>query len=143
MQQQLLIRRTKMLDYISKGIPLHTIVNDLAVAFERKPATIYKDFENMAHWAPQILTLRDDKLAYSLVNNIKQVIPNAWYEYKQADNSNAKIGALRLIMEATLKLAQLLQSLGKMEKVTEAIRFEVKWLDDESDETNNNQISTT
>lgn len=143
MNQQLLARRTKMLNYVSKGIPLQVIVNDLAAEYERKPATIYKDFEKMATWAPQILTLKDDKLAYALVNNIKQVIPNAWYEYKQADNSNAKIGALRLIMEATLKLAQLLQSLGKMEKVIEVTEYHIKWLNDEPSKTDNDSVQAT
>jgi len=131
MNEMLLERRTKMLNYTSKGVPLQTIVNDLSRDYNRKPATIYKDYENMALWAPQILTLKDDRLAYSLVNNIKQVIPNAWHEYLTADNSNAKIGALRLIMDATLKLAQLLQSLGKMEKVVEAIEFRVRWLNEQ------------
>lgn len=145
MNEPLLVRRTKMLNYVSKGVPLQTIVTDLSTEFKRKPETIYKDYERMATWAPQILTLKDDKLAYSLVNNIKQIIPNAWYEYTQADNSSAKIGALRLIMEATLKLAQLLQSLGKMEKVVEAVRFEVVWLNDELTKTkaDTNQIPTT
>lgn len=143
MNEQLLERRTKMLNHISKGIPLQIIVNDLCVEFKRKPSTIYKDFQRMAVWAPQILTLKDDRLAYSLVNNMKLIIPNAWHEYQTADNSNAKIGALRLIMEATLKLAQLLQSLGKMEKVVEAIRFEVKWLDNELNKADTNQLPTT
>jgi len=130
-----------MLNYTSKGVPLQTIVTDLSREYNRKPATIYKDFEKMGVWAPQILTLKDDRLAYSLVNNIKQVIPNAWHEYLTADNSSAKVGALRLIMDATLKLAMLLQSLGKMEKMVEAVEFHVKWLTDESDSTDTNQIS--
>jgi len=109
---ELLERRTKLLNQLSKGISLITIVEDLSQEYKVSKQAIYKDSERLQTWAPQIIQLKDSNLAYSLVNNIKQVIPNAWYEYTQADNSAAKVGALRLIMDATTRLADLLQSLG-------------------------------
>jgi len=131
-----------MLNYLSKGVPIGNMVAEFASEYEVSKEAIYVDYHRLSQWAPQILQVRDDSLAYELVNNIKQVIPNAWHEYVTADNSNAKIGALRLVMEATLKLAQLLQSLGKMEKVVEAIEFRVRWLN-EHDKTDSNSVPAT
>jgi len=131
MRKILLERRTKMLNHLSKQIPIGAIAQDLAREYGVSVDAIYQDHHRLVQWAPHILQLHDDALAYELVNNIKQVIPNAWFEYKQADNSNAKIGALRLVVDTTLKLAQLLQSLGKMEKVVEAIEFRVRWLNEQ------------
>jgi len=87
-------------------------------------------------WAPQILQLQDDNLAFELVNNIKQVIPNAWAEYHRADNSNARIGALRVVMDATMKLIDVLQSLGKLEKIAEARDYTLRWMNVDASTTN-------
>ena len=137
MRRLLLERRTKMLNYLSKQIPIGTIASDLATEYNVSLDAIYQDHHRLVQWAPQVLQLQNDALAYELVNNIKQVIPNAWYEYKQADNSNARIGALRLIMDSTAKIIEILQKLGKMEKVVEVTQINLKWLGDESSNPDN------
>lgn len=124
-RNDLLVRRTKMLNFISKGVPLQTVVDDFSRDYKVSRIAIYKDYERMCQWAPQILQLKDDTLIYELINNVKQVIPNAWFEYTNADNSNAKVGALRLIMDSTLKLVNMLQSLGKIEKAPTRIEAQI------------------
>ena len=126
MKIELLERRTKTLNYLSKGIESSVIVRDFAREFKVSEHAIRKDIQRLPNWAPQVLQLEDDSLAYELANNIKQVIPNAWAEYLKADNSNARIGALRVVMDATIKLIQVLQDLGKMRKVPEQIQAELK-----------------
>lgn len=126
MKQLLLERRTKTLNYLSKGIEPITIIRDFSKEYRVSEYAIRKDIERLPQWAPQVLQLKDDSLAFELANNIKQVIPNAWAEYLKGDNSSARIGALRVVIDATMKLIDVLQSLGKLEKTPERIQTELK-----------------
>jgi hypothetical protein len=108
-----------MLNYLCKGIPFNQIVGDLATKYEVKPDTIYQDWHRRERWINYVTQLDDPTVINELLQGLRQIIPNAWYEYKQADNTNAKIGALRVLRETYLSIIEVLQSMGKVERVAE------------------------
>lgn len=124
MKRILLERRTKMLNLLCKGVPLRTIVIDFSRDYDVSEKAIYMDWRNRQRWAPQIAQLNDPSLIDELVQGLKQILPNAWYEYKTNANPAAKVGALRLAKETYLDLVKVLQSIGRVEKAPEQLRIE-------------------
>lgn len=112
-------RRTKMLRYLAKGVPLRSIVEDFMKEYNVSERAVYKDFEKMSVWGPQVLQLQDDTILYELVGGLKQIIPNAWREYISGDNTSARVGALKLAKETYLDLIKVLQSIGRIQKEPE------------------------
>jgi len=90
-----------MLIYHCKGVDLVTIVTDLSKKYEVKKCTIYNDWKRRERWLNEIF---DFNLPQEILYGIKVVVPSAWKEYLSADNSNARIGALRLAMDAYTRI---------------------------------------
>jgi len=128
MRQTLLQRRTEMLNLLCKGVSFNQIVEDFATKYNVKPATIYQDWHRRQRWMSYITQLNDPTVINELLQGLRQIIPNAWYEYKQADNTNAKIGALRVLRETYLTIIEVLQSIGRIEKMPEELQATVKVL---------------
>ena len=126
MKQALFERRTKMLRYLAKGVPLRDIIKDFSAEYNVSDKAIYKDHRKMKDWGPQILQLQDDKIIYEMLEGLKQIIPNAWHEYLTGDNTSAKVGALKLAKETYLDLIKVLQSIGRIEKVPEKAEVTAK-----------------
>lgn len=129
MNETLLTRRTEMLDLISKGTPLQDTIAELASKYQVPAKGLYNDWGRRGKWLKQIVRLQDPTLIEQLLRGLQQVIPSAWIQYATGDNSNAKIGALRLIKETYLDLIQTLQSLGIAVKMPEKVNLDVDLTD--------------
>lgn len=116
MKSNLLERRVSMLNSISKGVDLKVVVESLSAKYGVKPKAIYQDWEQRDKWLPQIVQFQDEGFVYKLINGMEQIIPSAWYEYATADNSSARVGALKLAKETYMDLMRMLESLGLIPK---------------------------
>lgn len=122
--RELLERRTKMLTLKSQGVPLKTIINDFVSEYAVSKQALYKDWRTRKKWASDVAQLNDPALLDELIQGLKQIIPNAWYEYKTNPNPSVKLGALKLAKETYLNLIEIGQSTGQIERVPE--KAEVK-----------------
>jgi hypothetical protein len=58
----------------------------------------------------------DDTILDETIGSIREVAAASWLEYTRATNSNAKVGALRTVLEASGKLIDIMQSIGSITK---------------------------
>jgi len=121
---QILERRPKMLTLRSQGVPLKTIIKDFVREYGVSKQALYKDWKKRNQWAREIARLEDPALLDELIQGLKQIIPNAWYEYKTNPNPSVKLGALKLAQQTYITLIEILQSMGIVAK--EPIRIEEK-----------------
>jgi hypothetical protein len=117
-------RRVDMANMLCKGVGLKVAADDLARKYGVSVNAIYRDWSRREKWMPQILRLQDHSIVYELLYGMRQIIPNAWYEYSTADNSNARIGSLRVLKETYAEILEKLQSLGLLQ--TESLHVEQK-----------------
>ena len=100
MNVNLLKRRQKMLELRGKGVSLADTVKFLAEEFEVTRRTLYYDWKNRKAWLQTFLEIGDPETFFlDLVANHREIYRLASLEYLKGDNSNAKIGALRLLRD--------------------------------------------
>ena len=133
-------RRTKMLTLKAQGVGISKIVEDFSQEYGLHRQTLWKDWRLREQWVQDVINLDEPSLLNELLQGLKQVIPNAWYEYKTNPNPSVKLGALRLAKETYLDIIQVLQSIGKLERMPTVHEIGLKWLDSEN---NNNQLQAS
>jgi len=100
MLENLLTRRQEMLKLKSTGMSLVTIINDLSVKYDITRRGLYLDWGNRKRWIKGILSLEDPETFFlDVLTTQKEIYKHTFLEYLKADNSNAKIGALRLLRD--------------------------------------------
>jgi hypothetical protein len=100
MNGNLLERRTKMLKLRAQAFPLSQVVKLLSGEYEVTTTAIYKDWRNRKTWQKQLLELGDlEQLCVDLYATHKEIYRMAVREYLSGDNSNARVGALRLMRD--------------------------------------------
>lgn len=133
-------RRSRMVTLKAQGVGISKIVEDFSQEYGLHPQTLWKDWRLRDQWIQDVINLDEPTLLKELLQGLKQVIPNAWYEYKTNPNPSVKLGALRLAKETYLDIIQVLQSLGKLTRMPEVHEIGLKWLDSES---NNDTVQTS
>lgn len=114
--KELLERRTKMLRDKGRGVSLKVLVESLSKKYGIAEKTIYNDWAKRSEWAPQISQRSDPNMLDEQFAGLKQILAAAWALSISADNDSAKVGALRLAQDTHLKIIDLQQSLGIVEK---------------------------
>jgi hypothetical protein len=100
LNENLLKRRTEMLMLSGKGVILGEVVKDLATKYDVSRTALYIDWAKRNKWIPTILELNDpEKVFYDIMVAHKEIYRMGVREYLTADNSNARIGALRLLRD--------------------------------------------
>ena len=108
MLENLLIRRQEMLKLKSTGMSLATIINDVSRKYEITRRGLYKDWAGRARWIKAILSMEDPEVFFlDVLATQKEIYKRAYLEYLKADNSNAKIGALRLLRDLNKDLYEM------------------------------------
>jgi len=93
-------RRSKMLKLKAMGFSLVEVVNQLTLEHDVTASALYKDWRRRKEWQEQLLDIKDPEVFFlDLVANHREIYRFAVREYLQGDNSNARIGALRLLRE--------------------------------------------
>jgi hypothetical protein len=90
------------------GISRPDIVKELCVRFHVRPATIHYYYRSRSLWQPEILGLSEAKEAYhQTLNRLEYIYQKFSSIYLTAPEANNKIGALKGMLETTLKKAEL------------------------------------
>lgn len=123
MKTNLIERRQKMLKLKTAGLSLVKVVKDLSRQYDVSMRAIYLDWQNRKTWLPSLLGMRDpETFCLDLLSTHKEIHRLAMMEYFRADNSNAKIGALRLLRDLNNDFAEMivLQDLSSRVEAVEA-----------------------
>jgi transcriptional antiterminator len=105
---ELLERRRELVKELSLGAPLVAVVKVLAQKFGVTTRTIRYDYAKRKHWLPILLEISDPHTFFmDLLADHKELKRLSTLEFLQADNSNAKIGALRLLRDLNMDLIEL------------------------------------
>ena len=90
-----------MLDAVSTGLHPSAVVGQLAGKYGVSERCLWSDWQRRAKWVPVLLGL--EKFAgfgEMVVERLNAVQKAAWSIYLKASNDNARVGALRTVLEA-------------------------------------------
>lgn len=122
----LLKRRVEMLDDVTKGFHLSTVIAQLAQKYKVPESCLYKDWERRGQWMPIVMGI--DKYAEFtdvIENKLNAVQRAAWSLYMRADNDSARVGALKVVLDSleiysnTVLSKQVLERLERVEQLAE------------------------
>ena len=117
MQANIVERRRELLKLRSLGVSLPDAVKELASKFDVSARTIYSDWEKRKDWIGLFLDIGDpEAFSLDILSNHRQIYSFAVKEYLSADNSSARIGALRLLRDLNLDLNELVTLNGLLER---------------------------
>ena len=126
MKQELLEKRSKMLELRAKGWNLKDIVSHLAREHECSKQNLYRDWTRRKQWMSKLLEIDDrDRLYLDILADHKEISRLATSEYLQGDNSSARVGALRLRRDINKDLFFMLyvnELTARMEKIESAAK---------------------
>jgi hypothetical protein len=123
MQLKLLERRRELIKNKNLGFSLSDVVTALASKYDVTEQAIYNDYRRRKTWLPFLLEIDDPQgFFYDLLAQHREIYRLCSLEFLKADNSNAKIGALRLLRDLNMDLIELVslhdvsQRLERMER---------------------------
>jgi hypothetical protein len=123
---KILKRRVEMLDAVSTGLHPSAVIAQLAEKYDLSEKVLWSDWERREKWVPVLLSLEKyAEFADTLGEKLNAVQKAAWRLYLKADNDNARVGALRTVLESLeihgdLVLKQnILDRLEKVEELAE------------------------
>jgi hypothetical protein len=110
-QAKLFERRREMVKNHNMGLPLADSVQHLASKYGNATTTLYADWRKRRTWLKVLLAIDDPETFWlDLIATHRDIKRLATLEYlKGGDNGNVKIGALRLIRDLNLDMADLLE----------------------------------
>lgn len=120
LNRNLLTRRIELVKRMVRGFSVHAVAEDL---IKHNPLfqnvsinTIVSDWTRRKIWLHLVIRPDDDTILDETIGSIREAAAAAWIVYGKADNSNAKVGALRAVLEANGKLVDIMQSIGAITK---------------------------
>lgn len=123
---KLLKRRAEMLDAVSTGLHPSAVVGQLAEKYGVSVRCLWSDWERRAKWVPVLLSLEKyASFADVIEKKLNAVQKAAWSIYLQADNDNARVGALRVVLNSLevhgsiIQAREVLERLDRLEEVAE------------------------
>lgn len=118
MNEMLYERRRKMLTLLNQGISLSQVVKTLSQEHQISPRALYYDYKKRGSWLPYFIgSENQETFLYELLVEHKRIQGLALVEYRKADNSNARIGALRLMREINKDFIELHFAPSLMKKI--------------------------
>jgi len=100
-------RRLELLKMEGNGFNQSEIVKHLSQKFQCCDRTVYRDFEKREEWQPFLQHLDGQgRLLMKILNRYEQVYRHAGFLLLQASQENAKLGALRLMLDANKQLCE-------------------------------------
>lgn len=91
-------RRRDLMMETSTGKPLKEVIPLLAQRYEVEENTLYADWANRESWLGDLIQF-DANLPKRYFVELDATKEKAWFQYYTADNSNAKVGALRVVKD--------------------------------------------
>jgi hypothetical protein len=122
MQIQIYNRRKDILRFHSRGLKLSDYIEKLAKKHKCSNRALRNDFTRRHEWIPKILLLDNSKdLVNELMLTLQEARTAAWRVFHEADNDNARVGALKLLGDSVFRQIEVLQSLGEIQQVPQRI----------------------
>jgi len=91
------------------GLSQSEIVKQVSEKFQVSARSVYRDFQLRSQWQPALLELKDrDRIVQKIVNRYEQVYERAAFKHVTSPNEAVQVGALKIMLEATAKLAETL-----------------------------------
>lgn len=101
--------RLKLLKMQGLGFSKAETVKQLTETFNITRGGAYYHFETLSKWASQYLDFENVKdFQFNILNQLSTINREASFQYLQAKEDNARIGYLRVRLEALSKLAEFL-----------------------------------
>jgi len=114
-------RQKELLRLTLKGNKPSDAVSDISEKFDVTERTVWEDWNNRNEWLQNIITLQEsDKLLRSLLFEMRVVREELWKTYEEADNSNARVGALRALQKNIKSVSDVLED-REVEELEERI----------------------
>lgn len=113
-----------MLDAVSTGLHPSAVISQLAEKYSVSERCLWSDWERREKWVSLLLGL--EKYAgfcETVEQKLNAVQKAAWSIYVEASNDNARVGALRTVLESLevhgniVQTKDLLERLAKLEEV--------------------------
>jgi hypothetical protein len=123
----LLDRREILLRHMVRGARLkdaaEEMTKDISNSYERRRQiyAIYKDWDRRESWIESIVRLNDKSYFAELIAGANEATRRCWIEYATGDNSNAKVGALRTIIDGKIRIGLLLMKAGIVKEAPQQI----------------------
>lgn len=97
----LLKRRVEMLDSVCKGFHPSSVISQLAEKYHVSARCLWCDWERRRKWVPTLLNLENyGEFAQEIETKLNAVQKAAWSTYLRTKNDNARVGALKVILES-------------------------------------------
>jgi len=120
---KILKRRAEMLDAVSTGLHPSAVVAQLAEKYGVTERALWSDWQRREKWVPVLLNLEKyAEFTDVIEQKLGAVQKAAWSIYLKASNDNARVGALRTILEALeihrdiVQTRDIIDRLGKLEE---------------------------
>ena len=101
MDLKLLKRRTEMLDAVNSGYHPSAIIEQMAKNYGVSERCLWSDWQRRGKWVPLLLGMERyagfQDVAESKLNALQKA---GWRIYVQSDNPNARVGALKVVLES-------------------------------------------
>jgi transcriptional antiterminator len=102
-------RRLEALKLEGMGLSQPEIVKQISEKFQVSARSVYRDFQLRGQWQPVLLQLKDrDGVVQKIINRYEQIYERAAFKHVTSQNENVQVGALKIMLEATAKLAEVL-----------------------------------
>jgi hypothetical protein len=122
---RLLKRRVELLDAVSSGLHPAAVVGQLAEKYGVSERCLWSDWQRRSKWVPVILNLEKFGDFSEIVDQkLNAVERAAWSIYLKASNDNARVGALRTVLEALELRSDIVQTEGVLERLDRLDRLE-------------------
>ena len=118
MNARLRERRLEMMKLLSFGSSLTVVVKDLAKVYQVTERAIYRDYSNRKAWMAGFLGIKDPQVfLMDLLSTHREIKRLATREYLVADNSSARIGALKLLRDLNMDFHTLISTVDLQRRV--------------------------
>ncbi len=124
-----------MLRLFLQGIRPSIMVEEIAREFEVSERAIWKDWSKRVNWLPVMLVLdpgNSGEKAAELIAMLDEVRKQLWRVYRNADNSNAEVGALKQITESIEKEFKIRHGLGLFSTISHVMTPQIIYRSRES-----------
>jgi hypothetical protein len=127
---RLLKRRVEMLDAVSSGLHPSAVIGQLAGKYGVSERALWSDWQRRERWVPVLLDLEKFAEFTEIVGQkLNAVERAAWSIYLKASNDNARVGALRTVLEALevhrdiVQTRDIIERLGELEEIAQEKRM--------------------
>jgi hypothetical protein len=121
---ELLKRRAEMLDAVSTGLHPSVVVGQLAGKYGVSERCLWSDWERREKWVPVLLGLEKYANFGAMVEQkLNAVQKAAWSVYLKASNDNARVGALRVVLDSlevhagVVQAGEVVERLSRLEEL--------------------------